>query len=111
MRMVVQNKTSAVSQFTPDVEIQTERTQDRTVEAHALDDMVTTVVTFLVAAAVGLVVLSEFYSSIDTSGNFSGVFDQLESTVGSVYGLLLVLPLIAVGAMAIAILSNRMGSR
>jgi hypothetical protein len=108
MRMEIANK-STVSAFTPD--IQTRRQTETVSEARALDDMVTTVVTFLVAAAVGLVVLSEFYSSIDTSGNFSSVFSNLESTVGSVYGLLLVLPLIAVGAMAIGILSSRMGRR
>ena len=91
-------------------DVQTERDTAVEAEANALDDMVTVVVTFLIASVVGLVILNEFYSSIDTSsGPFNSTFDDVESTTTSVYGLLLVLPLIAVGAMAIGILNKRMG--
>jgi len=82
--------------------------QDYKTESQFMSDMVTGIVAFIVTAVVGLIVLSEFYGSVDTTGTFSGVFDSVESTVSNVYSILLVLPIVAVGAAAIALLNNRL---
>jgi uncharacterized membrane protein len=78
-------------------------------EARFMEDMITGIVAFIVTAVVGLIILSEFYSAVDTSsGPFSDLFTSVESTVGNVYTLLLVLPIVAVGAVAIRMLSDRL---
>lgn len=43
------------------------------------------------------------------SGAYYGIYDDIISTTQSVYGLLLVLPLILIGAVAIGMLGKRMG--
>ena len=78
-------------------------------EARFMEDMITGIVAFIVTAVVGLIILSEFYSAVDTSsGPFSELFTSVENTVGNVYTLLLVLPIVAVGAVAIRMLSDRL---
>lgn len=86
------------------------RTNDSTEEdARFMEDMITGIVAFIVTAVVGLIILSEFYSAVDTSsGPFSDLFSEVEGTVGNVYTLLLVLPIVAVGAVAIRMLSDRL---
>jgi len=83
--------------------------QKSTEEARFMEDMITGIVAFIVTAVVGLIILSEFYSAVDTSsGPFSDLFTSVEGTVGNVYTLLLVLPIVAVGAVAIRLLSDRL---
>lgn len=85
--------------------------QKSTEEARFMEDMITGIVAFIVTAVVGLIILSEFYSAVDTSsGPFSDLFTSVEGTVGNVYTLLLVLPIVAVGAVAIRMLSDRLGN-
>jgi hypothetical protein len=52
-------------------------------------------------------------TTVDSTSNdeYSGVFDDLENSVSSIYGLLLILPIVLAGAVAIGVLSKRMGRR
>jgi len=45
------------------------------------------------------------------NGPYANVYSQIRSSIGSIYGILLVLPLVVVGAYVITILSRRFGTR
>jgi len=81
----------------------------RRTEARDLEDTATKVVTFFVVTGVGVIVLNEFWGAIDTtSGPYSDVFTTIEDMVSSVFGLLVILPLVLVAAIAYNMLSDEM---
>lgn len=91
-------------------------TEKRETEAEGIDSTVMSVVVFIVTAAIGLVVLSSIFESLapetDVDGNYEGafgeVFHEIENMTGTIYSLLILLPLVLVAAVVIGLLNRRM---
>jgi len=84
-------------------------TEKRETEAEGIDSTVMSVVVFIVTAAIGLVVLSSIFDSLDTAeGPFADTFTEVESMTETIYSLLILLPLVLVAAVVIGLLNRRM---
>ena len=84
-------------------------TEKRETEAEGIDSTVMSVVVFIVTAAIGLVVLSSIFDSLDTStGPFADTFTEVENMTSTIYSLLILLPLVLVAAVVIGLLNRRM---